>query len=116
MTKHDNRIKIEVSDNGPGVEAKDFERILQPFEQVGRGPADHTEGAGLGLTLVKAFTELHGGRLAIASKPGEGFCATIELPVADSKECRGRRSRMPFELVSNLNQHSLKLVSHLRLS
>jgi two-component system, cell cycle sensor histidine kinase PleC len=82
VTQHENLIKVMVRDNGPGVAAEDLERILRPFEQVGRGPADHTEGAGLGLTLVKAYTELHGGALAIESAPGEGFCAVIELPAA----------------------------------
>jgi two-component system cell cycle sensor histidine kinase PleC len=81
-SKADGKVRIAVRDNGPGVAAEDLERILRPFEQGGRSAADHTEGAGLGLTLVKAFSELHGGRLAIESAQGEGFCATVELPAA----------------------------------
>ena len=81
-SKAGGKVRIAVRDNGPGVAAEDLERILRPFEQGGRTAADHTDGAGLGLTLVKAFSELHGGRLAIESVPGEGFCATIELPAA----------------------------------
>jgi cell cycle sensor histidine kinase DivJ len=76
------RVNLKVVDNGPGVEAEDLERILEPFEHAGRGGADHTGGAGLGLTLVKAFAELHGGCLRLASEPGRGFAATIELPEA----------------------------------
>ena len=76
------RVFLRVADNGPGVAEQDLERILQPFEQAGRGTADHTNGAGLGLTLVKAFTELHGGSLRIASQEGRGFEAVIELPAA----------------------------------
>ena len=52
--------------------ADDMARILEPFEQAGRGIADHAQGAGLGLTLVKALAELHGGTLSIASTQGEG--------------------------------------------
>ena len=74
-------IKIRVCDNGPGVAAGDLERILRPFEQGGRGTTDHPDGAGLGLTLVKAFCDLHGGALKIES--AAGFTATIELPAAD---------------------------------
>ena len=73
-------IKLRVRDNGPGVAAGDLERILLPFEQGGRGTADHSGGAGLGLTLVKAFCELHGGALTLES--AGGFTATIELPAA----------------------------------
>jgi signal transduction histidine kinase len=76
------RIRIGVRDTGPGVSADDIARILRPFEQGGRGTTDHTGGAGLGLTLVKAFAEAHGGSLEIASGTGEGFQATIVLPAA----------------------------------
>jgi two-component system cell cycle sensor histidine kinase PleC len=76
----DGIVRVRVSDNGPGVAADDIARILRPFEQGGRGTSDHTAGAGLGLTLVKALAELHGGALEIESVPGAGFAAVIILP------------------------------------
>ncbi|HEY0301300.1 MAG TPA: PAS-domain containing protein, partial [Rhizomicrobium sp.] len=76
------RIRFTVADDGPGVKADDLARIVAPFEQAGRSTTDHTHGAGLGLTLVKAFAELHGGSLSLASAPGAGFAATVELPTA----------------------------------
>ena len=76
------RVSLCVADNGPGVCADDLARILEPFEQGGRSTTDHTNGAGLGLTLVKAFAELHRGTLRIRSEPGKGFAATVELPAA----------------------------------
>jgi two-component system cell cycle sensor histidine kinase PleC len=78
----DGRINLSIADNGPGVPAEDLGRILQPFEQGGRSTTDHEHGAGLGLTLTKAFAEVHGGALAIASEHGKGFTAIIELPEA----------------------------------
>jgi two-component system cell cycle sensor histidine kinase PleC len=74
----DGGVCIRIRDNGPGVD--DIARILLPFEQGGRGTTDHTGGAGLGLTLVKAFTEAHGGTFTIESAPGQGLTATIALP------------------------------------
>lgn len=82
VTNIDGRVRVSVSDNGPGVCPGDLTRILEPFEQAGRGTTDHAAGAGLGLTLVKAFAELQGGRLQIASPPGQGFIATFELAAA----------------------------------
>jgi signal transduction histidine kinase len=76
------RVRFRVADDGPGVAREDLARILEPFEQVGRTTSDHSHGTGLGLTLAKAFAELHGGTLAIASTAGEGFTATVELPAA----------------------------------
>ncbi len=80
--RHDGAmVAFIVADNGPGVSAADLERILRPFEQAG-DVTQHAQGSGLGLTLVKAFAELHGGTLAVESAPGEGFTATVTLPAA----------------------------------
>ena len=76
-------IAVTVEDDGDGVAPQDLARILEPFEHAGRAEAaQHSKGAGLGLTLVKAFAELHGGWLELDSSPGEGFRATITLPQA----------------------------------
>jgi two-component system, cell cycle sensor histidine kinase PleC len=75
-------VRITVADNGPGVAADDLARILEPFEQVGRSASEHTGGAGLGLPLVKALAELHGGFLTIESEVGHGLTATLEIPAA----------------------------------
>lgn len=78
-------IAVSIQDNGPGVAPEDLERIQEPFEHAGRSEgAQHSKGAGLGLTLVKAFAELHGGRLELSSRLGQGFCATVILPSAPS--------------------------------
>ena len=74
-------IAVTVADNGPGVAAGDLKRILEPFEHAGRAQ-DHADGAGLGLTLVNAFAELHSGSLEIESEAGKGFRATLLLPSA----------------------------------
>lgn len=75
-------VRIAVADNGPGVCAEDVARIVEPFEQGERGIAGKPDGAGLGLPLVKALAELHGGSLTLASAPGKGFTAMIEIAAA----------------------------------
>jgi two-component system cell cycle sensor histidine kinase PleC len=76
------RVRIQVMDNGPGVETHELERIVRPFEQMPPQGGQPAQGAGLGLTLVKALAELHAGELNVQSALGDGFCATIELPAA----------------------------------
>lgn len=77
---HDCVILI-VEDNGAGVAPEDLMRIQEPFEHAGRSEgAEHAKGAGLGLTLVKAFAELHGGNLELHSAPGQGFAARLTIP------------------------------------
>jgi cell cycle sensor histidine kinase DivJ len=74
-------VRITVEDNGDGVAAEDLTRIQEPFEHAGRGEGTgHAKGAGLGLTLIKAFAELHGGTLELDSRLGEGFRAALVLP------------------------------------
>jgi signal transduction histidine kinase len=76
-------VMVTVEDNGTGVAPEDLARIQEPFEHAGRGEgSEHAKGAGLGLTLVKAFAELHGGWLELDSRLGEGFSATITVPAA----------------------------------
>ncbi|HEY0265699.1 MAG TPA: PAS-domain containing protein [Rhizomicrobium sp.] len=83
VTANDAGVAVTVEDDGAGVEPSDLARIQQPFEQAGRGEgSQHSKGAGLGLTLVRAFAELHGGRLTLESRPGQGFRATVLLPPA----------------------------------
>lgn len=74
-------IKISVKDNGCGIDPKDQERILQPFERIdGQQQADR--GAGLGLSLVKNIVTLHGGSFDLDSEIGEGTTISLILPRA----------------------------------
>jgi signal transduction histidine kinase len=75
------RVLLRVADTGIGIPEEDLPRLARPFEQA--GTAEHNEkrsGTGLGLALVKALTELHGGALRIDSKIGKGTVVTVELP------------------------------------
>ena len=76
-------LEIIVSDTGVGVAPADLKRLGRPFEQA--GDADQrAQGTGLGLSLVRALAELHGGRMTIDSTLGEGTAVTVRLPVVVS--------------------------------
>jgi PAS domain S-box-containing protein len=67
-------VVIEVKDNGRGIPEEDLSRIFSPF--FGTNP----NGAGLGLPAVSRVARAHGGRVQVASTPGQGSVFTIRLP------------------------------------
>lgn len=81
----DERLRIEVSDTGVGIDAGALETIFRPFEQAGREGDHRFGGLGLGLAIARAIVDLHGGIIQAESRgPGEGATFVVELPrVAD---------------------------------
>jgi signal transduction histidine kinase len=67
-----------IRDTGPGVSPEDRQRIFERFARAGRG---RREGAGLGLAIVRAIAEAHGGRADVNSGPSEGATFTVRIPV-----------------------------------
>ena len=75
------RVVIRVADTGIGIDPALLPHIFERFIQADTGPARGHGGLGLGLTLVKHFVELHGGRVSAASDgDGRGSVFTVSLP------------------------------------
>ena len=73
-------LELVVADTGVGIAPDDLERLGRPFEQAG-DPSQKAAGSGLGLSLVRAFAELHGGEMCIESTLGEGATVIVRMPV-----------------------------------
>jgi signal transduction histidine kinase len=71
---------IEVSDTGLGMSAEDRARVFDRFFRAG-ATRDSAPGVGLGLTIVKAIAEGHGGSVSVESEEGVGTTFRIELPI-----------------------------------
>ncbi len=78
----ENAWRFGISDNGPGIETKHFERIFRIFQTL--APKDEFESTGVGLTLVKKIVELYGGNVWVESVLGEGSTFFFTLPKQDS--------------------------------
>jgi signal transduction histidine kinase len=75
------RLRVEVEDRGPGIAAEEQERIWRGFFRGALVTQLHTvSGSGIGLAVVKALVEAHGGRVGLNSAPGRGACFWFELP------------------------------------
>jgi two-component system sensor histidine kinase KdpD len=81
-------VEIDVIDHGPGVPPEHWERIVQPFEQL--GDRRNGNGVGLGLAVTKGFVEAMGGKLSANATPGGGLTMRIELPVSPAGGDVGR--------------------------
>jgi signal transduction histidine kinase len=73
------RIVIAVGDEGVGIPAEDLRQVFERFYSRRKGP--HRGGAGLGLSIVKSFVELHGGTVEIRSAEGRGTTVVCRFPV-----------------------------------
>ena len=72
------RCTLAVSDNGPGIDPADQERIFERFERA----SPNEDGTGLGLAISRRLARMMGGDIELESKPGEGSRFTLALPSA----------------------------------
>jgi len=76
----DDQIRVEVRDNGSGIPPEQQQRIFEAFVRLTQTDSP-TEGTGLGLAITSRLVELHGSKLRIESRPGEGTCFYFSLPL-----------------------------------
>jgi len=75
-------VRLHVSDTGSGMTAEEAERVFLPFQQANAAVAAAHGGTGLGLAISKELCERMGGKVGLATAPGEGTTFTVTLPSA----------------------------------
>jgi two-component system OmpR family sensor kinase len=73
---------LEVADEGPGLDAEDAARVFERFYRADPSRARDRGGTGLGLAVVAALVEAHGGRVEVDATPGAGATFRVRLPVS----------------------------------
>lgn len=74
-------LQIQVADTGKGISDEDKLHIFDRFYQVNGTEMQPYGGSGIGLNLVKAFADLHGGNVSVADNPGGGTVFTVNIPL-----------------------------------
>jgi signal transduction histidine kinase/CheY-like chemotaxis protein len=107
--------QVTVRDTGIGIDAADHERIFEAFQRGGRQA--RSEGTGLGLTLSKRIVELHGGRIWMTSRAGQGSTFGFAVPVQPNAAGEEALAEVALErdmetvLVVEDDPHSAELLS-----
>jgi signal transduction histidine kinase len=88
------RRQVSVSDTGEGIPKAGLRDIFQPFTQVDEVSTRKYGGTGLGLSIVRKLVIAHGGKIGVASEPGEGstFTFTLEVRRVSPAESSGPKS------------------------
>lgn len=81
VAAHNGFVRLDVSDRGPGVPPGYHSDIFRPFVHPGSQDGRSLHGAGLGLSVVKAVVEAHGGQVGVEDRPGGGSVFWLTLPV-----------------------------------
>lgn len=87
-TRQSTEVRFSVTDEGSGIPPEVLDQVFERFKTPAEGLRDR--GAGLGLSIVRSFVELHGGRVEIDSAPGKGTRATCIFPAQDTKHAASK--------------------------
>ncbi len=74
---------LEVADDGPGLTAEQSERVFERFYRADPSRSRASGGSGLGLSIVAAVAEAHGGAATVESVPGTGATFRVTVPLHD---------------------------------
>lgn len=86
------KARVEVEDNGPGIDPEEQERIFDKFHQLKGSHGEKPKGSGLGLTICHRIIKHHGGHIWVESKPGAGATFVFELALAEAFAAPGHSS------------------------
>ena len=83
-SRHDELCVLQVMDTGKGIPESELSMIFEPFAQASNNQLREVQGTGIGLLLVKSFSELHGGYVDVKSELGVGTTFSVALPMGDA--------------------------------
>ncbi len=107
-------VTVTVADTGIGIPEEKFEDVFKSFEQVDSSVSREFGGTGVGLSITKQLVELHGGRIWLESKLGEGSRFSFTLPLASAPATRSAEA-LPLSRIQEVAPEPEELVLTARL-
>ncbi|RWR26953.1 response regulator [Sinirhodobacter populi] len=113
---HENRLRFQVADTGPGIAAERREAVFDPFTQIDNSTTRAVSGTGLGLAIARQMAQALGGRLMLRSITGKGSLFVLVLPLRAAALQPGTSSRqaswcagLPARLAARLDRMGARL-------
>jgi len=105
--------QISVTDTGIGISKEDQKKLFKTFVQIDSTASRQYEGTGLGLALVRQFSQLHGGNAWVESEPGKGSTFIFTIPIAGKKniEDTDNNTKNENETKESVTAHEPKITS-----
>jgi two-component system OmpR family sensor kinase len=97
---------VEVRDHGPGMSEEDAGRAFERFWRSDPSRTRSSGGAGLGLAIVAAITEAHGGHAEVETAPGEGATFRVYIPLTPPTPRAAPEAQSGFELLPEVQPES----------
>ncbi len=91
----DGRVRLAVTDTGPGIAPEHLPRLAERFYRVDRSRSRESGGTGLGLAIAKHVVQRHGGELQITSEIGKGSCFALVFPAQRVRARESARDLIP---------------------
>lgn len=103
VMEHEQKAVLTVADNGPGLSSDQIEHLFERFYRADPSRTRQRGGAGLGLAIVQAIVNAHGGQVTVASEPGQGTWFTVSLPAlpqddVDDELATGQSPKSPADI------------------
>ena len=98
------QLMLAVGDSGPGIAPVELARLGQRYMQASTADQSDERGSGLGLSLVKALTVMHGGEMTLESKLGEGTTVSVKMPVLRPGEACAPKENDALEVHSRIQR------------
>ena len=92
-TTRNGQARLWVSNSGPQVPPEEVERLLQPFQRLGAARTDHSNGVGLGLSIVQAIAIAHGATLGVQARGDGGLDVEVDFPPSGNLQATTRPGR-----------------------
>jgi signal transduction histidine kinase len=85
MERNEGHAVVSVEDTGPGIPEHELTRVLEPFAQLDTARTRYGRGNGLGLAIVRAIAERHGGSLTLSNRSEAGLQAVLRIPLSGTR-------------------------------